>query len=80
MGILIQVHAIWVLVLGILLAYWLGVGMGANDVSNAFDATWGNEIVSVTAVRRRNLKIKILNLKFGDFGSSVYRIFIYEYD
>ncbi|PAV92082.1 hypothetical protein WR25_15984 [Diploscapter pachys] len=24
--------------------------MGANDVSNAFDASWGNEIVSVTAI------------------------------
>ncbi|CAB3398465.1 unnamed protein product [Caenorhabditis bovis] len=42
-----QHTVLWALIVGIILAFLLGAGMGANDVSNAFGTSVGSGVVTV---------------------------------
>ncbi|EPB72970.1 hypothetical protein ANCCEY_07927 [Ancylostoma ceylanicum] len=38
---------LWIVVVGVLLAFFLGVRMGANDVSNAFGTSVGSGVLTI---------------------------------
>ncbi|EGT37585.1 hypothetical protein CAEBREN_06717 [Caenorhabditis brenneri] len=42
-----QSSVLWALIVGIILAFLLGAGMGANDVSNAFGTSVGSGVVTI---------------------------------
>ncbi|KAI6237473.1 Phosphate transporter [Aphelenchoides besseyi] len=44
-----QHSMLWVLIVGAILAFVLGFGMGANDVSNAFGTSVGSKVLSLKA-------------------------------
>ncbi|KAI6175476.1 Phosphate transporter [Aphelenchoides bicaudatus] len=44
-----QIHFLWVIIVGACLAFLLGFGMGANDVSNAFGTSVGSKVLSLKA-------------------------------
>ncbi|EYC43535.1 hypothetical protein Y032_0490g2378 [Ancylostoma ceylanicum] len=42
-----QGSLLWIVVVGVLLAFFLGVRMGANDVSNAFGTSVGSGVLTI---------------------------------
>ena len=42
-----QASVLWALIVGAILAFCLGFGMGANDVSNAFGTSVGSKAVGL---------------------------------